>query len=498
MRTLTIAVLISLAAALSAQTTSGLHIQVQLTNTDGSAIPMRGVVLLISDNPATGEPKRVTTTADGTVDVNLRPGNYTVESDQPVAFQGQGYQWTQVVDVLSGQRTTLVLTPKNAEVGAISASAKPVDASSIVLFNERQASIVELWSPTGHAAGFIVDAKGLIVTNQRSLGDATTVEVQVSPSIKVPGRVLAADRARDIEIVWIDPQTIASMPPLAVNCDANVPRNTASPEIFTITIPMLGRKDITWGTIGNLTLMRGSSGGPVFAQDGKLIGLTTDGDLEHENRAPAHVIPIGNLCEPLAAALKKTEGDTPPPATRLPVEPVATAPLTKPPSTRTSGTIEQPRIIASDFEIALVRPMPLGEFRVQATKPEDFGDWYEYMLQAPPLLYLRAVPKLEESLMMKLGRAAAATQGAIIPPIPRLKASFLKMRAYCGGEEVLPIHAFTIERSPDPKNSVKEGLYAFDPAVLGANCPGVTVQLYSVKEPNKPEIKTIDPALLRR
>jgi S1-C subfamily serine protease len=497
MRTLTIAVLITLATALSAQTTSGLHIQVQLTNTDGSAIPMRGVVLLISDNPATGEPRRVTTTADGTVDVNLRPGNYTVESDQPVAFQGQGYEWTQVVDVVSGQRATLVLTAKNAEIGAISASAKPVDASSIVLFNERQSAIVELWSPTGHAAGFIVDAKGLIATNQRSLGDATTVEVQVSPEIKVPGRVLASDRAKDIKIVWIDPQTIASMPPLPVTCEPNAPRNTASPEIFTVTIPMLGRKDITWGTMSNLTLTRGSSGGPVFAQDGKLIGLTTDGDLEHEMRAPAHVIPISNLCDPLAAALKKTEGDTPPPATRLPVEPVVTASTTKPSNTRATATIEQPRIVASDFDIALVRPMPMGEFRVQATKPEDFGDWYEYMLQAPPLLYLRAVPKMEESLMMKVGRAAAATQGAVIPPIPRLKASFLKMTAYCGDAEVLPIHAFTIERSPDPKSSVKEGLYAFDPASLGPNCSSVKVMLYSQKEPNKADTKTIDLTLLK-
>jgi S1-C subfamily serine protease len=495
MRTLIVAVVVSLNAAV-AQTTTGLHIQVQLTNADGSAIPMRAVVLLISDNPASGEPKRVTTTGDGTVDVNLRPGSYTVESDQPVAFLGSGYTWTAIVDVVSGVRKTLVLDAGNAEVGAISASAKAVDASSIVLYEQHQAAVVELWSPTGHAAGFIADAAGLIVTNQRSLGDATTVEVQVSPAIKVPGRVLVTDRVRDIQVVWIDPQAIAARAPLAIGCDAAEQRGSITPDIFTITIPMLGQKDITWGTMSNLSLTRGSSGGPVFNKAGKLIGVSTDGDLEHDTRAPAHVIPSYYACEPLAAARKKAAGDTPPAPTPLPLEPAVTAAPKPAPSGRATATIEQPRIEANDFALAIVKPMPPGEFRVQATKPQDFGDWYEYVMQAPPLLYLRAIPKLEESLMMKIGRAAAATQGAMIPPIPRLKASFKEMRVYCGDEEVRPIHAFTIERSPDPKNSVKEGLYAFDPASLGPGCPNVKVMLYSQKDPDKPDTRTIDPALL--
>jgi S1-C subfamily serine protease len=499
MRALIIASLVAFTTVASAQTTTGLHIEVRLATADGSAIPMRGVVLLISANPATAEPRRILTTADGTVDVNLRPGSYTVESDQPVAFQGQGYEWTQIVNVVSGQRASLVLTARNAEVGPISASAKPVDAGSIVLFDDRQASVVELWSATGHAAGFVVDAKGLIATNQRALGDATTVEVQLTPAIKVSGRVVVSDRARDVAIVWIDPHTIASLPAVTVTCDANAPRTNSGPDIFTITIPMLGRKDLSWGTRGDLRITRGSSGGPVFTKEGALIGLTTDGDFAHEMRAPAHVIPINNLCEPLATAVKKIEGDAPPAATQLPVEPAIAASAPKPVAANRRGgaAIEQPRIEAGDFSIALVRPMPPGEFRVQSTKPEDFGDWYDYVLQAPPLLYLRAIPKLEESLMMKVGRAAAATQGAVIPPIPHLKASFLKMRAYCGDEEVTPIHAFTIERSPDEKTSVKEGLYAFDPASLGPNCSSVKVMLYSQKEPNKADVKTIEPALLK-
>ena len=61
-------------------------------------------LLLVSDNPASTVPRRVVTAADGTVTVRLPPGNYTVESDRAVAFQGRAYQWTQTLEVPAGER----------------------------------------------------------------------------------------------------------------------------------------------------------------------------------------------------------------------------------------------------------------------------------------------------------------------------------------------------------------------------------------------------------
>ena len=70
-----------------------------LADAAGTAIPVPRHPLLISENPTSAVPRRILTTIDGTADVSLRPGNYTVESDRPFAFEGRAYQWNRTVDV---------------------------------------------------------------------------------------------------------------------------------------------------------------------------------------------------------------------------------------------------------------------------------------------------------------------------------------------------------------------------------------------------------------
>src|ERR1051326_3520358 len=101
------------ALVLASQAVTTLHIKIVLTEADGTTTPVARHRLLISDNPTTAPPRVVTTGVDGSVDVKLKPGNYTVESDQPVSFHGKTYQWTQTLDVASGRDATLQFTAKN-------------------------------------------------------------------------------------------------------------------------------------------------------------------------------------------------------------------------------------------------------------------------------------------------------------------------------------------------------------------------------------------------
>ena len=192
-----------------------------MIDAERKATPVPRHVLLISDNPASAPPRQIVTALDGTADVRLRPGNYTVESDRPVVFHGKAYQWTQMVDIVAGRDAVLELTADNAEVEpatSATASAAPLEADPSFLLPQWQDSVVALWTPTTHASGFLIDAKGLIATNQRVIGTATSVEVQLSPDVKVAASVLAADPVRDVAVLWIDPRVVASLRPVPLGC----------------------------------------------------------------------------------------------------------------------------------------------------------------------------------------------------------------------------------------------------------------------------------------
>src|ERR1700741_4055757 len=118
LRALTMATLLAaVPAAAAGQTVSNLHIKVTLTDANLALLPVPRHALLISDNPATSSPRRVVTALDGTADVRLRPGSYTIESDEPVAFDGKSYEWTKSVEITPGRDVFLELTVDNAEIG---------------------------------------------------------------------------------------------------------------------------------------------------------------------------------------------------------------------------------------------------------------------------------------------------------------------------------------------------------------------------------------------
>src|SRR5688572_418231 len=108
---------LALTSAAAVQEVGTVRISVVLAAADGTPTPIRRHLLLISANPASAPPRRVFTSPDGTAELTLRPGNYTVESDQPVAFAGTTYQWTTTIDVVIGRDTVVALTATNAEVG---------------------------------------------------------------------------------------------------------------------------------------------------------------------------------------------------------------------------------------------------------------------------------------------------------------------------------------------------------------------------------------------
>ena len=122
LRALVFATLIFVIPSATGQAPSVLHIKVVLVDAEGQPSPVPRHALLISENPASATPRRILTGPDGTADVRLRPGNYTVESDQPVTFNGKAYEWMQMLDIVAGRDAHLELTTGNAEVVPVPAA----------------------------------------------------------------------------------------------------------------------------------------------------------------------------------------------------------------------------------------------------------------------------------------------------------------------------------------------------------------------------------------
>ena len=516
--TLVAALLLAIPASSGQQAASILRVRVALRDASQALVPVARHLLLVSDNPATREPRRLMTGADGTATVTLPPGSYTVESDRPVPFLGSAYQWTQMIDLPAGREAVLELTNENAETVSMPADAAAPRVEPLSLLTKWQPSLVAIWSPTGRATGFVVDARGLIATDQAAIGRATQVAVQLSPVRKVTGRVLVSDADRGVAFVHVNPEIVANVPPVPV-CAGAAPPFDDGQDVVALTMPLRGPIDAVDGevtTLGaravetDLRLTFGGAGGPALNADGVVIGMTSLPPVVDPRRVRDPIIirmPV--FCDALAAARDAVVAAIAPEASELPVEPATPANAAP---VKASST-PPPVIPSSEFEVTLITPPAVqrGLDRAEWTggaggrTPEaearlgritDFGTWSDYFADNPRVLIVRVTPKLVEGFWRRLAREAARTQGAELPPLKAFAGSFARLTLTCGARPVAPIHPFVLEHRLPDSATLREGLYVFDPATITPQCGEVTLLIYADKEPQRPSTLTIPPEIL--
>ncbi|MCU1382164.1 MAG: hypothetical protein JWL71_861, partial [Acidobacteria bacterium] len=390
----------------------------------------------------------------------------------------------------------------------------PNDADPSVVLSQWQNSVVSVWMPESRATGFLINAAGLVLTNQRAIGTATAVQVQLAPTVKVAARVLVADRARDVAVLWIDPARAASLRPVPLECADRAAASFASGQRFVaIGAPLRGPTEVAIGDIlrvapraavADFRLAPGSLGGPVFGAGGSVAGLSSVvDDADERARRDARIVPVADACAAVASAEKAMPTAQRPVATLLPVEPSAPFPADALIAATPRGEAAQSlyRMSSANFDVTLLTP-PLiygAQHNTQQTgRPTDFGAWSDYFADGPAVLAVRVTPKLAESFWTTVARGAAYTQGVAVPAIKHFKPGFSRLRAYCGETEVFPIHPFTIEQRVSETDAVREGLYVFDPQALGPHCTSVKLGLYSEKEPDKPDTRPVDRQLIER
>jgi serine protease Do len=139
----------------------------------------------------------------------------------------------------------------------------------------------------GLGSGFIVDAKGIVVTNNHVVGNARTVTVQLSDGRELPGKVLGRDPQTDLAVVQIE-----GGEGFKAVAWGDSDRARVGDAVFAVGSPFGLGSTVTSGIVSargreigagpyddflqvDAAINSGNSGGPLFDASGRVIGVNT-------------------------------------------------------------------------------------------------------------------------------------------------------------------------------------------------------------------------------
>ena len=264
------------------------------------------------------------------------------------------------------------------------------------------------------------------------------------------------------------------------------------------------------------------SGGPVFDAQGMVIGLTSAAGQTTPGKGPSRIVRIAEASALLDQARTKLATGTVPPATLLPVESADVFPHDALERVMDEKKFDFRAYFfdEGDYRIMLLTPTLIYRLRT-GIKNEDekrqakhkdrpiqpspditeiwgLKNWTPYLGEYTPVIEIMAISHMRETTGSLLGRALVG--GALSEPWQmKFKTDFYKMKLKCGEKEIQPIQTGKIEEIVDNShhftkvvNSSSIGFYSYPPDAISPSCGQVTLELHSLKNPDKATVKTLD------
>ena len=395
-------------------------------------------------------------------------------------------------------------------------------------FQKLQATVLTVWSETGHGTGFIVDPTGLIMTNHHVVGPSDYIAVQFDSARKIPAVLLASDPLKDVAVVWADISAIPEAMSATIS-KAN-PTVEEGERVFTIGSPLNQKKILTTGVaskvetraiLSDVNINHGNSGGPLFNSLGEVVGITTFADPDSGGPGVSGIVRIEEAAPVLEQARAATRDRKPPDPRLLPVEPSEPFPVD---AIRAAAKVAKrdlkPYVFgAGDYDVGIITPMVayrVDEGRAEAVKSKekrtkqqddafdptrDLYNWQEYIGEYQAVVSIRATPKLRETFWSAFGRGLSAASGNYNtgPATMKFKTDFLRMTLMCGSKVVEPIQPSKIARLVNVSNyyvratdATYEGLYSYPIEAFSPECGTVTLQFFSEKNPKAGTLKVLE------
>lgn len=502
-----------------------LRVRAALVDKDLNVKPVPKLVLMLQsleESPRTAEIS-VTTGFDGIADVEVPVGRYHLSTPQPVEFQGQSYNWDLEVTITEPAKTLELSNDNAKKTKAASTGGAGGTDELMAQFKRLQGSVLYVWSESGQGTGFVVDAGGLVLTNQHVVGKSDYLAVQFDSLRKIPAILLAADPEKDIAVLWVNlsafPEAVVAPLAMRKGTEAEVAEGE---RVFTIGNPLSQTRILTSGIVSrveprtlvsDININPGNSGGPLFNSRGLVVGVTTFRRSVRGGPGLTGVIRIEQAEPLLAEARQRMVGKSAPIPVLLPVAPKDAFPVEA-----LQASLQQPKFDIrpyifdeGDYKVTIFTPilsyylahlraveaLREKEKRMKAGKEEEASALAEslknvpaYATQYRPVIIVQAVPRLESS-------AWTAKM--------RFKTDFHRMRLLCGGREVSPIHPFrftrmlTVQgRSLNASDTTYEGVYHYTADAISPGCGQVVLEIYSEEQPDRPARKYLDGKTVER
>jgi S1-C subfamily serine protease len=432
-------------------------------------------------------------------------------------------------DGVADEVVTAMISPKPTKDADNLAKPKKIRDELGSLFPTLKNSVVTVWSELGgRGSGFIVDPQGLIVTNFHVVGPSETASIQFNEDLKVAAKILVADPKRDVAILWANLAAFPEARSASLFDSKNNDLLEEGERVIAIGSPLHQRKIMTTGVISKIearalisdvNINHGNSGGPLFNSLGEVIGITTFGDFTSQGGPGISGIVRIEEALPLIEDGRKLIAGAPLPSARLlPVEPKAEFPIDaiKEIASAKKFDLDPYIFTVGKFNVTLYTPtlkyrIATEDERVamQGRKSRDdksvikgnfkpfseFASWGEYVGEYMPVLHIRAMPQISETMGSLFGRALVGglTGVTAIAGNYKFKADFYRMRLFCNGEEVEPIQQSRIPHLFNNSSSLVriqdatyEGLYTYPANAISAQCKSLILEIYSAQDPGRP------------
>lgn len=509
-------------------------------------VPKFSLIVQRNGDPVAATTK-VSTSADGTVELALSPGRYIVTSEKPLSFQNRSFTWEQPFTIEGGKSQTVELSSDNARI---------VDANGPSTRNNRDISrggemfktlrdgVVTVQGELGPGTGFVIDESGLVLTNQHVIDQSNEIRVRFDKHTAVKARVLAVDEERDLAVLQINMSAFPKGRALKMALRDGIEQPIVEGEhVFTIGSPLDQDKILSSGIaskiekraiITDITFNSGNSGAPLFNSLGQVVGITTfkikdrssaafaKNEMTAEESGLSGIVAIDEATELMAKAKAAAATKGTPSAQLMPNMPEGVFPVEtiKAAFKEKKYPLDQYVSDVKNYQIKYMTPVYkfylMEKDRVESLinrqkrnkeKGVDMADafkdlryWSEYAGELRPVVQILALPETGASgKSMLLSAIVQGTVGFSTPLDQKYKADFYQMKLMCDGQEIVPLIRNKTEIVRELQNYYKDrkrytyaGVYSYPyDAFAPGRCRQMQVHVFSEEDIETPIVSDV-------